>query len=128
MPSLLDEVAARAGFVPASRPDRDESRWRFSTDTHDVFVSARHELHRVQDDRAMARELEADLAMAREWVESVVSDMRILRVDRMELRPRVGFNPAAAPSGDEVVTLTRPEAQALHDPDSWPVLDEEPDV
>lgn len=122
-------VAARFGFVPAVRAGVDESRFVFRSGTHEVFVSSRHELHRGFGEVGLEREFVGDLVRAREWCEDAVDMSRVLRVDRIELRPLRLWEPgeSSGPVG-ELVTLTRPDARALHDPVDWPVLDEEPDV
>lgn len=76
----------------------------------------------------MVDEFRRDLDEARGWCESA-TDGRIIRVGRMELRPLASFEPFELQIGDETaIRLPTPEGQALHPPDDWPVLAEDPEV
>lgn len=123
--SAVADLADRYGFLPASRPGVDESRWSRSSATHEAFVSAGHLLCRGVLDAHELSVFQADLSTAREWLEEG-GDGRILRVGQIEMRPLASFE-LEVQAGDELVSLSRPEAQALHSPDDWPVLEEEPD-
>lgn len=127
---LLREAVDRAGFQVASRPGVDETRFSFATATHQVFVSAPHELHRGVEDSALMRRFTADLSAARAWVEGIdAGEERIMRVDGMELRPLLSMEEREAQAGDQVVSPVA--ARRAHETvldEGWPVLEEEPDV
>lgn len=126
----LAKIAAESGFIPAPRPGVDEARYAYSTLTHIVFVSTRHELLRLDADAptGVVDEFRRDLDEARGWCESA-TDGRIIRVGRIELRPLSVIEALVVAPGDELhVVLPTPEGQALHPPDDWPVLAEDPEV
>lgn len=125
---LLREAVDRAGFRDASRPGVDETRFCYATQTHIVFVTAPHELHRGAEDTKLMRRFSADLGAARAWVEGVDADeARILRVDGMELRPLLTMEEREAQAQDQMVTPVA--ARRAHETvldEGWAVLDEEP--
>lgn len=127
---LLREAVDRAGFQVASRPGVDETRFSFATTTHQVFVTASHELHRGVEDPGLMRRFAADLGAARAWVEGIdPTEQRIMRVDGIELRPLLTLEEREAQLSDSMVTPSRlREAHETALDEAWPVLDEEPDA
>lgn len=116
------EIAERFGFVEANEPGTDALivAYRNEAGSHSVFVEAPHEILRGTANAAILEGWRRSLSQARDLADNAVPGVTSRPAAGVTVRP-IDALQLELQSGDQLVNLSRPDAQALHAPDDWPV-------